>query len=108
MLGSRTHFEQVPLESIPKDIKGEIEQLRKRSPGRELGLWKRESHVSAPFDIFQTEAGGAALWCGTAGTLEEAETRIGELAAVSPGEYVILNRCTGDRVIVQSHGVDGE
>jgi len=107
-VGSRTHFEQVPLESIPKDCEREIRQLGQRSPVRELGLWKRENRVSAPFDIFQTEAGGAALWCGIAGTLEEAKTHIGELAAVSPGEYVILNRRTGDRVVVQSQGIDSE
>jgi len=107
-MGSGTHFEQVPLESIPKDCEGEISLLRQRSHGRKLVLWKRENRVSAPFDIFQAEAGGTALWCGTAGTLEEARTYIGELSVDSPGEYVILNRRTGDRVIVKGLGVDGE
>jgi hypothetical protein len=107
-MGSGTHFEQVPLDSIPKDIEVEVGQVRQRATGRDSDLWKKENLVSAPFDIFQTEAAGTPLWRGTAGTLDEAKSHIRKLAAGSPGEYMILNRRTGSKVVVPSHGTEAK
>jgi hypothetical protein len=61
----------------------------------------------APFDIFHTEDDGTALWCGTAATMEEAQSRVGELSANTPGEYVILSRRTGNKIFVRSDEADG-
>jgi hypothetical protein len=60
----------------------------------------------APFDIFRTENDGTQLWCGTAGTMEEAQSRIGELSVNAPGEYVILSRRTGNKVIIRPGDAD--
>jgi hypothetical protein len=54
-----------------------------------------------PFDIFQSEGDGSVLWRGTAATMEEAKARIRELAASSPGQYIILSRHTGSKYVVQ-------
>jgi hypothetical protein len=51
----------------------------------------------APFDIFQSESGGAVIWRGTADTLNEAKAIIGKLAGNSPGEYIILSRVSGNK-----------
>jgi hypothetical protein len=56
------------------------------------------------FDIFQTEPGGQVLWRGTAPTLEEARARIQELSVSSPGDYLILNPNTGDKIILKFDG----
>jgi hypothetical protein len=53
------------------------------------------------FDIFQTETGGHVLWRGTAATLEDAKARAKELSVRSPGDYLILNLKTGDKIILK-------
>lgn len=55
-----------------------------------------------PFEIFRTEADGSVLWRGTAETLEDAKARIRELAAETPGDFIIMSRRTGHKLIVQS------
>ncbi len=54
-----------------------------------------------PFDIFLSEPDGGVLWRGSAVSVEEAKTRIQELAANAPGQYIILSRQTGSKYIVQ-------
>jgi hypothetical protein len=55
-------------------------------------------------DIFRTEPSGQVLWRGTAATLEEARARIQELSVSSPGDYLILNPNTGDKIILKFDG----
>jgi hypothetical protein len=55
--------------------------------------------VSEPFDIFQISA-GQPLWLKSAPALEDAHAQIVQLAALLPGEYVILNSRTGDKIFV--------
>jgi hypothetical protein len=54
-----------------------------------------------PFEVFQTEADGNVLWRGTAATMEDAKARIRELAAENPGEFIVMSRRTGQKLIVQ-------
>jgi hypothetical protein len=56
----------------------------------------------APFDIFRTEKNGAQLWLESARSLEDAKARIRELAAHSPGEYMILSQVTGNKLVFKT------
>jgi hypothetical protein len=60
--------------------------------------------MTAPFDIFQAETSGDVLWLESAVTLEEAHARVQELAAHSPGEYLLLNQKTGDKIVIKPGG----
>jgi hypothetical protein len=53
-----------------------------------------------PLDIFKTDPDGGVLWRGAAETLIAAKARIQTLAVSSPGEYLILDQKTGQRVLV--------
>jgi hypothetical protein len=58
------------------------------------------------FDVFQKEPSGSVLWRGAAATLEEATAHVQKFAMSAPGEYVILNVRTGNKLVVNSHGPD--
>ena len=60
--------------------------------------------MTAPFDIFQAEVGGSLLWRETAVTFEDAKTRIQELAAQSPVNYLIVNQRTGHKIEIRPDG----
>ena len=69
-----------------------------------LDVAPRTGHVRSmipPFEVFQTEADGNVLWRGTAATMEDAKARIRELAAENPGEFIVMSRRTGQKLIVQ-------
>lgn len=53
-----------------------------------------------PFDVFKVEVDGVR-WLESAPDLEVAKARVKALAAASPGEYVILNQKTGERIFVK-------
>ena len=53
------------------------------------------------FDIFQVEAEGV-VWRGAAPTFAEASKRVQELAWVSPADYIVWNRNTGDKQTIKS------
>jgi len=59
-----------------------------------------------PFDIFRTETMGV-LWLESAATLEDAKARVQELAVRSPGEYLLLNQVTGNKLTIKLDVVDG-
>jgi hypothetical protein len=54
-----------------------------------------------PFDIFKMESSGLR-WMETAPNLERAKARVKVLAASSPGEYMIANQETGERVSIKA------
>jgi hypothetical protein len=53
-----------------------------------------------PLDIFKTESDGGVLWRGAAETFVAAKACIKKLALSSPGEYLILDQHTGQRVLI--------
>jgi hypothetical protein len=55
-------------------------------------------------DIFKTHSDGSVLWRGAVESVEAAKARIETQALSSPGEYLILNQHTGDRIRVASTG----
>jgi hypothetical protein len=79
-------------------IKGSaVDQNDCANPGSRKG---GPTIMTAFFDIFQAEATGEVLWLGTAVTLEDAKTRAQEFALNSPGEYLVLNQKTGDKLLI--------
>jgi hypothetical protein len=52
-----------------------------------------------PLDIFKVE-GADVLWLDAVSTLEEAKTRIQNLARSSPGEYFVFDQHTGQKTVV--------
>jgi sarcosine oxidase gamma subunit len=57
-----------------------------------------------PYDIFKTEPNGSSRWIEAASTLDGAKARAQTLAAVSPGEYLIVSQRTGNRLVMKSNG----
>ncbi len=57
-----------------------------------------------PFEVFQSEADGNVLWRGTATTLDAARERVRELAMEYPGQFIIMSRRTGQKLIVECDG----
>jgi hypothetical protein len=60
--------------------------------------------MTSPFDIFQMIPVDRVLWKGTAGSMEEAQSRVQELGAGSPGKYLILCVQTGTGLVVNTDG----
>ncbi|MFY9688427.1 MAG: hypothetical protein WA369_12250 [Candidatus Acidiferrales bacterium] len=58
--------------------------------------------MNHPFDIFQMLPVDRVLWRGTAGSLEEARTRVREMAGGAPGRYLVLCVQTGTGLVVNS------
>ncbi len=59
--------------------------------------------MSQQFHISKVESDGNIRLIEQADDLERARERVKKLAAFSPGEYVIANRHTGERISIQSH-----
>jgi hypothetical protein len=55
--------------------------------------------MAPSLDIFRIESGGV-LWCEAAATMETAKARIQKIALSSPGNYLILDQKTGQRIPV--------
>ena len=58
------------------------------------------------FDIFQVQDSGV-LWVGSALTLDEAQEHVRQLAELAPGEYLLLNQNTGNRLVIKVDGGHG-
>ena len=60
--------------------------------------------MTMQFDVFRVETDEGVLWRGAAATLEEAKTRVQELATSAPGMYLILNQQAGRKLTIQCDG----
>jgi hypothetical protein len=58
------------------------------------------------FDVFQKEPGGSVLWRAAAATMAEATAHIQKLGTSAPGEYVILDVRTGNKMVIKCDGPD--
>ncbi|MFY9805232.1 MAG: hypothetical protein WAK78_01375 [Candidatus Acidiferrales bacterium] len=56
------------------------------------------------YDVFQKEASGSVLWRAAAATLEEATAHVQKFAASAPGEYVILEMRSGNKLVINADG----
>jgi hypothetical protein len=59
-----------------------------------------------PYDIFRTEPNGSSRWLEAASTLDDAKARIQAMAAIAPGEYLIVSQRTGNRLVMKFNGAD--
>ena len=60
--------------------------------------------MTPSLDIFRIDPGGRVLWCGAVKSFVAAKARIQMLAVSSPGEYLILDEETGNRILVMLLG----
>jgi hypothetical protein len=60
----------------------------------------KELCMVPPFDIFKMD-GQEPRWIEAAADLDRAKVRVKALAASSPGEYLILNQNTGEKISVK-------
>jgi hypothetical protein len=111
MLKHETHFEQVPLEVVKKIVEEEAKQEKTSEQARGTKKKKLEEDpgkiMTVPFDIFQAESDGSVLWLESAATLEDAKARIQQLAVRSPGEYLLVNQETGNKLVIKLEGLAG-
>lgn len=63
--------------------------------------------MNPPLDIFQMVPVDRVLWRGTAGSVDEAQARVRELADSSPGKYLILCLQTGTGLVINTDHADG-
>jgi hypothetical protein len=54
--------------------------------------------IAQPYDIFRRGAAGDHVWVEAVRDLETAKTRIIELSAETPGQYVVFNQRSGRMV----------
>jgi hypothetical protein len=63
--------------------------------------------MTMPFDIFRMDRGGVR-WLESAKSLDHAKARVLELAVSSPGEFILLDHNTGNKVVINSDRAEGE
>jgi hypothetical protein len=56
--------------------------------------------VLEPLDIFKKQEDGTYIWKAAAQNLEAATSKIHQLAATSPGDYMIFNQTTGKKKVI--------
>jgi hypothetical protein len=52
------------------------------------------------FDIFKIQPGGKVRWQGTQESFLTATKHIQRIILSTPGQYIILNQITGDKVVL--------
>jgi hypothetical protein len=55
----------------------------------------------APLDIFIKTEDGTYVWKAAADSFEVAKSKVEELAAKAPGEYMIFSQTTQNKIVVK-------
>ena len=63
--------------------------------------------MTALFDIFRVESGGVR-WMECVTSLEDAKTRVQQIAAGAAGEYIIVDQRTGNRLFLKGDGSNSD
>ena len=63
-------------------------------------MFVSEFQLRLPFSIFKMRTDGTLHFVEEAKSLDDARARVQELAELWPGEYIISNRATGERVTI--------
>ena len=58
----------------------------------------------APLDIFIKTEDGTYVWKAAADSFELAKSKVEELVAKAPGEYMIFSQTSGNKIIVKPDG----
>jgi hypothetical protein len=117
----KTHFEQIPLEVIKVVLeenarqeklrtdqetrKDHQEELEDRHLGNNDGPSVGRKSMSLTFDIFRIDRAGVR-WLESAESLDHAKARIRELALSFPGEFILLDHKTGNKVVINADRAD--
>jgi hypothetical protein len=64
----------------------------------------RSLDVRLPFSIFRLRADGTLHFVEEVQSLDDAKARVQSLAELWPGEYIVSNRATGERVSITAGG----
>ena len=59
----------------------------------------------APLDIFIKMEDGTYVWKAAAESFELAKSKVEELAAKAPGEYMIFSQTTGNKIVIKPDGL---
>jgi hypothetical protein len=57
--------------------------------------------MTEPLDIFIKNENGTYVWKASVGSLQAANQMVEQLATASPGEYLIFNQETNDKIVVK-------
>ena len=77
------------------------------SSGHQLSCYKRASPrkgtqpMLEPLDIFIKMEDGTYVWKAAADSFELAKSTVQRLATAAPGEYMIFNQTTGNKIMVK-------
>jgi hypothetical protein len=63
--------------------------------------------VVVSFDVFKMGKEGP-VWRGSANTLDDAKARVQKLGKIQPGEYLIINQRTGERLEITTGTANSE
>jgi hypothetical protein len=110
MMDPETHFEQVPVEDVVKNLgqqlrpekngaaeNGRSDCIQKQLPG---AVDPTPKHTVHRFDIFRQEPDGNVLWQGSAASLDDAKLEVEKFAASSPGTYLVVDFRTRAQVTI--------
>jgi len=53
-----------------------------------------------PLDVFIKMESGAYVWKASVASLQAANSMVEQLATASPGEYMIFNQATNEKIVV--------
>ena len=56
--------------------------------------------LSAPFDILKMQPDGSTYWVESAEDLDTAKARVRVLVKYFPGQYVIVDNATGEKIVI--------
>jgi hypothetical protein len=62
--------------------------------------------MSLPFDIFRMDQAGVR-WLESVESLDHAKARIREIPVSFPGEFILLDHKTGNKVVINSDRTGG-
>ena len=65
---------------------------------------ERRLRVFPLFDIFQLQQDNSLRWCEATDTLEAAHARILVLGKSAPGQYIIVNQQSGQKLVIDASG----
>jgi hypothetical protein len=91
-----------PCSKLPFAIYPKVDRFRPRGFGYPDPMFE-------PFDTFRTSDENQPIWVESAPTLEHARQRVEKVAAMQPGEYLIVCHTTGEKIPVRAgRGSDGQ
>jgi len=57
--------------------------------------------MTEPLDIFIKVENGTYVWKASVGSMQAAKSMVEQLAVNAPGEYMIFNQKTSDKIVVK-------